>query len=616
VELQLDGSVLRAGADTSLSFLNLGDRVTQIELSAGTLIVHVHRLRDQETYEIDTPNLAFTVLQPGTYRLTVDGTGGTTSIDVRRGQGEATGGGVAYSLYEGEQDAFAGTDQLVETQQGYDAGEDPFDAWSSQRDARWEHSVSARYVAPDVVGYEDLDDQGDWQPTSYGNMWFPRGLQPGWAPYQQGHWAYVPPWGYTWVDDNRWGFAPFHYGRWARFNGAWGWVPAPPPVPGAAYVPTVYAPALVAWVGAGAAVAWFALGPREVFVPSYPVSREYVERVNVSNTNVSTTVINNVYKTTTVINNKTVNVTNITYVNRTVPGAVTATSQQAFTSASPVARSRVTVDARTLAAAPVRAAAPAIVPTKQAVLGSGRAATAHPPAAVLTRPVVARTAPPPAAPSFAQRQHAIESNGGRPLSAAQVRQIQPAPGAAPRAALVRQAPPPRTLVTPKPAAAAPKASPPAASLPPQPEAARTAEPAHPNAPPGSPTHVREIPPPVRPAAPSTASSVLERQQLQEQQQLHAQQEAERQRAERQQEADHQKAAQQQAEQAARREQEAALEQRHAEETRQLAQQHAAQQKELLERQQQERSQQQVKAAEPKPAARPEAKPPAKGPNRD
>src|SRR5271156_5481077 len=63
-ELQLDGSLLRLSAGTAVSFLNLGDNVTQIQLSSGTLLVRVRRLDDNETYEIDTPNLAFTVLRP------------------------------------------------------------------------------------------------------------------------------------------------------------------------------------------------------------------------------------------------------------------------------------------------------------------------------------------------------------------------------------------------------------------------------------------------------------------------------------------------------------------------------------------------------------------------
>ncbi|MBV8301441.1 MAG: hypothetical protein JOY68_05925, partial [Candidatus Dormibacteraeota bacterium] len=432
-ELELDGSALRVSADTAISFLNLADDVTQVQLSSGTLIVRVRRLNDNETYEIDTPNLAFSVLRPGLYRLTVDPSGNATTIVARSGQGEVTGAGVAYPVYTNENDVFSGTDELVESSQPL-LTQDALDAWSTDRDNRWERALATRYVSPDVVGYGDLDSYGEWATTpDYGVVWVPHGVQAGWAPYRDGHWAYIAPWGYTWVDDSPWGFAPFHYGRWAWVNGAWGWIPPPPPGP--EYVPAVYAPALVAWVGVGAGVAWFALGPREVYVPPYPVSRRYIDNVNVSNTTVNTTVVNNIYNTTVI--NKTV--TNITYVNRSVPGAVVATSTQAFTSAQPVARNLVKVDNRALASAPVQARAPAVVPTRQAVLGSTRTAPRRPPPAVEKRTVVARATPPPPPPSFEQRQATLKSNAGKPLSAAQVRQLSG--GAAARASPVRIAPP-------------------------------------------------------------------------------------------------------------------------------------------------------------------------------
>jgi len=79
------------------------------------------------------------------------------------------------------------------------------------------------------------------------------------------------------------------------------------------------------------AVGWRGLvpaGPREVYVPSYRVSRTYVTNVNVSNTTVNTTVVNNYYNT--VVVNK--QVTNIKYVNQTRANAVTATSRETFTS--------------------------------------------------------------------------------------------------------------------------------------------------------------------------------------------------------------------------------------------------------------------------------------------
>ena len=193
--------------------------------------------------------------------------------------------------------------------------------------------------------------------------------------------------------------------------------------------------------GGGGAVGWFPLGPREVYVPSYRVSQRYVENVNVSNTTVNRTVINNYYQNTVVNNNTTV--TNVTYVNQRVPGAVMATSQQAFTSAQPVARNAVRVDARQMASAQVQVRQPTIVPTKQAVLGSARPAEHQPPPAVQQRAVVAKAAPPPPPPSFERRQEAIKSNGGKPLSVTQIRQIQPAPAAQTQAAAVRVAPPPK-----------------------------------------------------------------------------------------------------------------------------------------------------------------------------
>ncbi|MDP9008451.1 MAG: hypothetical protein M3N91_07055 [Pseudomonadota bacterium] len=545
-ELQLDGSLLRLGATTAVTLLNVGDNITQIQLSTGTLLIRVRRLDDNETYEIDTPNLAFSILRPGLYRVSVDASGASTAIRVRNGQGEVTGGGTAYMVQANEDDVFSGSDQLTEYAQAGPANEDAFDAWSANRDNRWEHSVSSQYVSPDIVGYEDLDDQGAWRPMpEYGNVWFPSRVEAGWAPYHNGHWSYIAPWGYTWVDDQPWGFAPFHYGRWVSVSGVWGWIPTPPRPRYGGYVRPVYAPALVAWVGVGTGVAWFALGPREVYVPSYPVSRRYVNNINVSNTNVNTTVINNVYNTT-IINNKTVNVTNVNYVNRHVPGAVAATTSQAFNTAQPVSRNFVRVDQRALSNAPIRAVAPATVPTKQAVLGSAAIISAKPPTAVQTRAIVVRAPPPPPQPTFANRAQAIRANAGQPLSVNQVRQMQVSE--APRTAPIRIAP-----------AATPIQSNTHATTPTGPAVARPqadlrsgAAPVATvggNRPPSVPVHPNELPEVPKPASPSIANSALEREHLQQQQQLHAQQEAERQRAQQQQELAHQQLAKQQAEEA-------------------------------------------------------------------
>jgi hypothetical protein len=431
-ELHIGSASLRIGTSTGFSFLNLDDSVAQVQLTEGTLRVRVKRLDPNETFEIDTPNLAFSILRPGTYRINVNENGDTTMISVVGGEGEVTGGGQAYSVHAEQTATFVGTDQLdADVQQLY--GDDEFDQWCAQRDMREDRSSSARYVSPDVVGYEDLDEYGGWRPVpEYGTVWFPHTTVVGWAPYRYGHWVYIAPWGYTWVEDEPWGYAPFHYGRWVVVGGVWGWVPAPPQVAGVVYVRPVYAPALVAWVGGphfgiavGSNVGWFPLGPREVFVPSYPVSRRYCETINVSNTRVDRVVVNNYY--TTVVVNKQVNVTNVTYVNQRVNGGVTATSGTTFVSGQNVSRNVVRVDQREIVSSHVVSGAPAIAPTRQTFIGAGRPAAVRPPATIATRTVVAKAPPPPAPVSVDRQEAAIKANAGRPIARTQYRQLAPPP---------------------------------------------------------------------------------------------------------------------------------------------------------------------------------------------
>lgn len=437
-ELRFGSSAVRLGPETGFSFLNLDDSTAQIRLTEGTVNVRVKRLDENETIEVDTPNLAFTVLRPGSYRISVNEAGDTTIITVRGGDGEVTGGGLAYAVHADQTGSFAGYDQLSADIQNY-SNDDEFDRWCSDRDRKWDHSTSARYVSDDVVGYEDLDDNGGWRPVpEYGNVWFPHVTVVGWAPYRYGHWAWVSPWGWTWVDDARWGFAPFHYGRWVTVGGVWGWVPCPPrpAVYSVAYVRPVYAPALVAWVGGAhwgvgvavggppsVGVAWFPLGPRDVYCPSYHVSPRYVERVNISNTVIiNRTQVTNVYNNVYV--NKTVNVTNIRYQNQGYANSITATSRESFTSARPVGRNMVRFDAREVSAAPVAPTGPAVMPQQRSVFGAGAESRVRPRAQFASRPVVARTAPPPAPVPFARQQQAIQANGGRPIRISEERQMQ------------------------------------------------------------------------------------------------------------------------------------------------------------------------------------------------
>jgi hypothetical protein len=425
-ELDIGAAVIRVGATTGLSFLNLDDNTAQMQVTAGTLIVRVRDLQANQTYEVDTPNLALSLQQPGEYRVEVNDAGDTTVVKVSEGQAQAAGGGQSLAIGPQQLVRFTGTDTLSFESASLGAPDD-LDSWSAGRERQVRDSPSRQYVAEDLAGTQDLDNNGRWESTpEYGYVWAPTVVVAGWAPYRFGHWVWIVPWGWTWVDDAPWGYAPFHYGRWVEVNSAWCWVPGP------RRVRPVYAPALVAWVGGpaggvsvafGANVGWFPLAPREVYVPGYHVSPTYVRNVNITNT----TIVNNTYITNVYQNN----VTNIHYVNNTA-GAVTAVPQNVFTSGQRVGGHAVHLPAEVLARAAVTAAPPAIVPIHQSVLGpnAGRA-VARPPAALVSRPVVARTPPPRAPVPFDRQVAAIQQNGGRPLARADLARLQPAAPVAP-----------------------------------------------------------------------------------------------------------------------------------------------------------------------------------------
>ncbi len=424
-EVHIGSTALRLGAKTGISLLEISDRAAQIRLAQGSLVVKVRHVDDEDAYEIDTPNVAFVVMQPGEYRLTVDPDGNRTQVTVWHGRGEVTGGGSSYTVVANQQGTFTGSDQL-----NYDLAQIPqqdgFDRWASERDQEEERSDSANYVSREMTGYEDLDDNGDWSYVAgYGTCWRPRLLVAGWAPYRFGHWAWIGPWGWTWIEAEPWGFAPFHYGRWAFAGGGWLWVPGP----GA--VRPVYAPALVAWVGGlrlGAGVGWVPLAPGEVFVPGYRVSRTYVNRVNITNTTVNVTKVTSVYNT--VVNRNAV-ASNVVYANRSVGGGVTVVSHETFVNARPVARNVVPVPEKDLAAAPVSHIA-AVEPTRSSVIGAGVVVSNRPPAAVTSRSVVALRIPAPMPRSFDQQQANAgvhmnqsalnESGANQPTSSSLVRQ--------------------------------------------------------------------------------------------------------------------------------------------------------------------------------------------------
>lgn len=429
-ELHTGSTAIRMSEQTSLDFVTLDDNVTQLRLAQGTVKLRVRALFEGQRLEVDTPNLAFVISQPGDYRVDAYPASNSTRVVAQSGAGVIYGdSGMPLSLDNQQQGSFTGTD-LTPAAPGASV-QDSFDAWARVRDQREDQSVSARYVPRETVGYQQLDNYGDWsQDPAYGAVWLPRAVPVNWAPYSYGHWSWIAPWGWTWIDDAPWGFAPFHYGRWAQIGPRWAWVP------GRLAARPVYAPALVAFIGGNSggvswnisigsggpprpSVGWFPLAPGEVFRPAYRASPRYVTQIN-----------NNI-----VVNN----ITNV-YRYQRQPAAVTALSAADFASGRPVRGKQQALNAGDLRRAQVVTGSA----TERSALPQGpdrhelarpAPAAALPPAAVQTaRPVVDSREAHRHDRRDAQRDERPRNSGASPLAQAPLPQTA-APAARPGPAI-------------------------------------------------------------------------------------------------------------------------------------------------------------------------------------
>jgi hypothetical protein len=436
-ELNVGTGFIRMNSETSVTLTNVSDSTVQVELDQGTLEVTVKHLATGEVYEIDTPNFAFTVMKTGIYVFNVFPYGDESWVTVRNGYGEATGKGPAVRVNSGQQVRFSNGNSLQHTAISAPVP-DGFEDWAQVRDKRLADSLSAKYVSPGVIGYQDLDANGTWQnaPT-YGNVWVPNSVPAGWAPYSSGSWVWIAPWGWTWVDSAPWGFAPFHYGRWVYWNNAWAWAPGP-----LGYWNPYYAPALVGWIGGagfgvgfgwgwggfgiGIGFGWFPLGWGAPYYPHYCgwgyggwyhgggwVSAGYLHNVNVTNTNITN--INNI------TNNYYHN--NFTGVggNRTAPNAVTAAPKSAFTSGTAINaaanKGGMTVPRASVGQGQLMHSAD-VNPTRQSVLGGSTAAHATPPTSATSRGVVTHATPPTGPARFNGNQSATARTNAAPATQA------------------------------------------------------------------------------------------------------------------------------------------------------------------------------------------------------
>ena len=106
------------------------------------------------------------------------------------------------------------------------------------------------------IFYTELEPYGDWIETGdYGYVYRPhQAANSRWRPYTNGRWVYTDA-GWTWISDEPFGWATYHYGRWTRLRGVgWVWVPG-----------NEWAPAWVSWRKGVQYVGWAPLPPEAHF---------------------------------------------------------------------------------------------------------------------------------------------------------------------------------------------------------------------------------------------------------------------------------------------------------------------------------------------------------------
>ena len=279
--LQFGSTVVRVGPDSDVIVTQLDDQKIRLHFDHGQLAVRVRSDEVLGELFIETDEGAWVPHHQGAYRfdravhgvLAAQAWSGDllleapdSSLPVKAPQrAEVWRIGVQQTTHYRTVPAV--TDAFGDAVQAADQSDDKLSA-----------ANATAQVPPEMTGVADLARFGAWSVAPGGlHVWTPSRLPAGWAPYQQGAWSWNSPWGWTWVDDQPWGFAPFHYGRWLSLKGHWAWAPGQW---GAAR--PVYAPALVGWFGGPAltldgapAVGWVALAPDEPVFPAYAVSAKY-----------------------------------------------------------------------------------------------------------------------------------------------------------------------------------------------------------------------------------------------------------------------------------------------------------------------------------------------------
>ena len=240
VEIQFDSAnYLRLAENSYLKITTLRDEGIAVSLPTGTLSLRVLNFDQKAAYfEMDAPGTTVAVQRAGTYRIDAgDQNSAAVRVAVRdAGEAKIYSENAGFTLRDGRGAAVQSGGADAGDWRLFDAvrNADEFDEWIAERDAaiveHLRHADFDKYYDRDFYGAEDLNDYGDWVYTSrYGYVWKPYANSTAgyadWSPYRYGQWRWVPPYGWTWINDEPWGYATYHHGRWVYDNRAWVWSP-------------------------------------------------------------------------------------------------------------------------------------------------------------------------------------------------------------------------------------------------------------------------------------------------------------------------------------------------------------------------------------------------------
>ncbi len=285
-EVQFDGiSMLRLAADTQVRLVSLNPRSREMQVAAGT--VELAELQSADgSPQIDTPSVTVRANRAGDYRVSVL-SNGQTQVTVRSGSATVASAAGTQTLTPGTTlvayGPFSNPTISLNAAIAYDA----FDAFNANRDSAIVAAYNSdHYLSPQLAGYANLADYGQWYNVpGYGQSWAPSNQANSWSPYSNGQWIWEPGYGYTWVGNEPWGYAPYHYGNWYYANNYNRWMWQPPAYQyqtNADVLASSWLPALVGFFLTGGSsgvgynpygygnIGWVPLAPGEPYYPWYP----------------------------------------------------------------------------------------------------------------------------------------------------------------------------------------------------------------------------------------------------------------------------------------------------------------------------------------------------------